>query len=90
MLACGLSLNGSYNNLVSSTGAVTLDELLRAMESARTSLVDLEHRSDADLDQVQAEFRHLRKQQGKALEPCPGPEETQTHHKNAGEQRLRS
>jgi len=67
-----------------------LDELLRAMESARTSLVDLEHRSDADLEQLQAEFHHLRKLQGKALEPCPEPEEIQKHHKSEGERRLRS
>jgi len=60
-----------------------LDELLRAMKSARTSLVDLEHRSDADLEQLQTEFHHLRKQQGTTRErfpresqPPPGSVET--------------
>jgi len=56
-----------------------LDELLRAVKSARTGLVDLEHRSDADLEQLEAEFRRLRKQQGKKLEHCP--EESQNQHK---------
>ena len=37
-----------------------LDELLRAVDAARTSMVELEARSDAELDQVRAEFQELR------------------------------
>lgn len=37
-----------------------LDELLRAVEAARTSMVELEDRSDAELDQLRAEFVELR------------------------------
>lgn len=39
-----------------------LDELLRAVEAARTSMVELETRSDAELDRVRAEFAELRAQ----------------------------
>ncbi len=55
-----------------------LDELLRAMKSARTGLVDLEHGSDADLEKLQAEFQQLRKQQ-EAISECP-PQESHNHH----------
>jgi low affinity Fe/Cu permease len=37
-----------------------LDELLRAVKSARTHLVSLEQMSDAELDDLQAEFQRLR------------------------------
>ncbi|MFA5949060.1 MAG: low affinity iron permease family protein [Hyphomicrobium sp.] len=37
-----------------------LDELLRAVEGARTGLVQLDHMSDADLEAVQGEFARLR------------------------------
>lgn len=37
-----------------------LDELLRAVEAARTSMVELEDRSDAELDRIRAEFVELR------------------------------
>jgi low affinity Fe/Cu permease len=36
-----------------------LDELLRGVEGARTSLVDLEGLSDAELEHPQREFQHL-------------------------------
>jgi low affinity Fe/Cu permease len=39
-----------------------LDELLRAHESARTGLVDLEDLSDAELQRLQADFVRLREQ----------------------------
>ena len=46
-----------------------LDELLRAMQGARTGMVDLEHLSDEDLKKLQEQFQHLREQQhGHALE----------------------
>jgi len=37
-----------------------LDELLRGVEGARTSMVDLEDLSDADLKKLQNEFQRLR------------------------------
>ena len=37
-----------------------LDELLRAVDAARTSMVELEDRSDVELDRIRAEFRELR------------------------------
>jgi low affinity Fe/Cu permease len=37
-----------------------LDELIRAVEGARTSFVDLEHVSDEELEIVQMEFTRLR------------------------------
>ncbi|HEX2909073.1 MAG TPA: low affinity iron permease family protein [Phototrophicaceae bacterium] len=37
-----------------------LDELLRGLKDARTSLVDLEEMSDEELDQLQQEFQKLR------------------------------
>lgn len=36
-----------------------LDELLRAVETARTKMVDLEHRPDAELAELQTEFLQL-------------------------------
>jgi low affinity Fe/Cu permease len=36
-----------------------LNELLRAVETARTDLVHLEHRSDEELSAVQQEFAHV-------------------------------
>ena len=41
-----------------------LDELLRAISDARTSLVDLEDLSDEELKRLQEEFKHLRERQG--------------------------
>ncbi len=38
-----------------------LDELLKCLEGARTSLVDLEEMSDEELSRLQEEFRRLRK-----------------------------
>jgi low affinity Fe/Cu permease len=37
-----------------------LDELIRGLEAARTSLVGLEHHSDEELAEVAQEFRRLR------------------------------
>ena len=39
-----------------------LDELLRAIKEARTSMVDLEDLEDEELAKLEAEFRRLRKQ----------------------------
>ena len=39
-----------------------LDELLRAVTTARTRLVDLEDLADDELEQLHAEFQRLRKQ----------------------------
>ncbi len=40
--------------------SLKLDELLRAMEGARTGLVQLDHMSDDELEFVQLEFNRLR------------------------------
>jgi low affinity Fe/Cu permease len=48
-----------------------LDELLRAVDHARTSLVALESRTDDDLDRLQKEFEQLRETQGEHIERCP-------------------
>ena len=40
-----------------------LDELLRAVTKARTSLVDLEELSEEELEHLHEEFRHLREQE---------------------------
>jgi len=39
-----------------------LDELLKAMRSARTDLVGLEELTDSELDDLEADFRRLRKE----------------------------
>jgi low affinity Fe/Cu permease len=41
-----------------------LDELIRSVEGARTSLINLEKLSDAELDQLEAEFARLRELRG--------------------------
>jgi low affinity Fe/Cu permease len=46
-----------------------LDELLRAVEPARNSFVDLEDLSDEELKQVQEEFRILHEKYGDAVSP---------------------
>ena len=48
-----------------------LDELLRAAEHARTSLVALESRTDDELDRLQQEFERLQHRQGESIESCP-------------------
>ena len=48
-----------------------LDELLRAVEHARTSLVALESRTDEELDRLQQDFERLRRLQGERIERCP-------------------
>jgi low affinity Fe/Cu permease len=45
-----------------------LDELLRAVAKARTGLVDLEEMSDAEIAQLQEEFKKLRAQKAQELE----------------------
>jgi low affinity Fe/Cu permease len=40
--------------------ALKLDELIRAVEGARTGFVNLDHMSDAELEAVQQEFTRLR------------------------------
>ncbi|HEY0780495.1 MAG TPA: low affinity iron permease family protein [Gemmatirosa sp.] len=37
-----------------------LDELLRAVDAARTSMMELENESDSELDRIRAEFGELR------------------------------
>jgi low affinity Fe/Cu permease len=45
-----------------------LDELLRAVVKARTGLVDLEEMSDAEIAQLQEEFKMLRAQKAREME----------------------
>jgi low affinity Fe/Cu permease len=48
--------------------SLKLDELLRAVEGARTELVGLDHMSEAELEEVQAEFRRLSGKVGNLLD----------------------
>ena len=48
-----------------------LDELLRAIEGARTGMVDLEARSDAELRRLKEEFAALRASEGPVGEARP-------------------
>jgi low affinity Fe/Cu permease len=45
-----------------------LDELLRAVEGARTGLVDLESLSDEELQRLQEAFQRLRKQENEQID----------------------
>ncbi len=45
-----------------------LDELLRAVSTARTGMVDLENCSDEELERLQQAFRRLREQHGAELD----------------------
>jgi low affinity Fe/Cu permease len=45
-----------------------LDELLRAVDTARTGMVDLEHRPDAELAELQTEFLQMSKEQLEDIE----------------------
>ena len=48
-----------------------LDELLRAVEGARTGLVDLENLTDEELDLLQRQFQRLRRRE--SMEPTVPP-----------------
>ncbi len=48
-----------------------LDELLRAVEQARTGMVDLEDMSEEELDRLEKEFKSLRQKEG----PCAETED---------------
>jgi low affinity Fe/Cu permease len=48
--------------------ALKLDELLRGVEGARTSFVQLDHMSDEDLEAVQEEFGRLRERYAPLLD----------------------
>lgn len=52
-----------------------LDELIRAVTTARTGLVDLEEMSDEDLERLQEEFRTLRRRKAGKTQGSAGPEE---------------
>jgi low affinity Fe/Cu permease len=47
-----------------------LDELIRAVKTARNSLVDIEELSEAELDALEREFRQLRRRAPDAGAPC--------------------
>ncbi len=42
-----------------------LDELIKGVKGARTSLVDLEHLTDAELEKLQQQFTHLHHEERK-------------------------
>jgi low affinity Fe/Cu permease len=45
-----------------------LDELIRAMKEARTTMADLEDVSDEELEKLRRQFQELREQQGGVIE----------------------
>lgn len=49
-----------------------LDELLRAGKHARTSLVNLEQWTDAELQELQKQFERLQHRLAKRAAPIPG------------------
>ena len=51
-----------------------LDELLRAVAEARTSLVDLEDLSDEEITRLQQQFRALRESEGRHPDAVAGEE----------------
>ncbi len=55
-----------------------LDELLRAVERARTELVDLEHGSDEQLDALEDQFQALRERAERHNEVLAGPAATRS------------
>jgi low affinity Fe/Cu permease len=64
-----------------------LDELLRAVDTARTNMVDLEHRPDKELAELQTEFLEMRQDQveeiGEKLDDLH--EDVQEHLEEHGE-----
>jgi low affinity Fe/Cu permease len=52
---------------------VKLDELLRAITEARTSLVDLENRTDEELQRAKQELTEISREAGPLEAPPPGP-----------------
>jgi len=63
-----------------------LDELIRAVEGARTGLVDLEDLSDAELRRLQQAFQRLREREQQAVEAVC--EELQEENENHRSERL--
>jgi len=51
-----------------------LDELLRSVKGARTSMVDIEEISDEDLEKLQEEFRKIHQHYAKELDRRKKPE----------------
>jgi low affinity Fe/Cu permease len=46
-----------------------LDELLRGVEGARTSLIDLENLTDDQIERLQKEFQRIRRRENLAVAP---------------------
>jgi low affinity Fe/Cu permease len=59
-----------------------LDELIRAVQGARTGMVDLEDLSDDELKRLQIEFQRLREQQGKLTPEQSRAVEAELHQRN--------
>lgn len=53
-----------------------LDELIRAVKSARTELVQMEGLTDEELDRLREEFRNVREGADTGLERIEAPEKT--------------
>jgi len=56
-----------------------LDELLRAIEGARTRLVNVNELSDAELSRLEEEFRRLASQEGRAVATADSLEDATSH-----------
>ena len=51
-----------------------LDELIRVTKAARNELIDIEDRSDEELDKYQCEFKEMKLVQHPELKAAPAPE----------------
>ena len=67
-----------------------LDELLRGVEGARTSMVDLEDLSDEDLKKLQGEFQRLRENHGNIVDDDLETVERELGERTGHEQNERS
>lgn len=66
-----------------------LDELLRGIKGARTDLVDLEELSDAELEQLQQEFRRLRERYKKSAQVTEEGEQAAKEEKEVDQKQVK-
>ena len=62
---------------------VKLDELIRAIEGAHNSLLDLEELEEAELDRIRAPYQEMAKQARHELNETPPDPAKKTHAKSA-------
>lgn len=67
--------------------ALKLDELLRAVEGARTSFVDLDHLSDDELRAIQTEFERLGQKYASLIEDDLAHVKSEIKHRKRGRKR---